>query len=119
MLREGELELGNDQQCWIGTNKCEDDIQDLKWTLEDQVTQLFLALKPERTRAGGDFLNSQWCADSNGDFHPCDSYVVNVDEFDNFRRDKNALKYYLKFSVDESGAMYLVMIGCHLDAFRA
>lgn len=48
LLRSGELDLGNDHQCWIGTNKCYDKLIDLKWTPGNQVTKLLCLLKPGR-----------------------------------------------------------------------
>lgn len=63
-------------------------------------------------RPSGDYRGSHWCEDSDGGFHACDSYAIRVDE-QNWSRDKNALEYYLKFSIDESSDRYMVMISCH------
>lgn len=118
LLRAGDLDLGDGQQCWIATDSCWDELEDLKWTTGNQVKKLLLALRPGRPRQGGDFVNSQWCKDSDGGIWACDSYRVRVDEYDDFRRKNNALAYYVKFSVDEEGALYLVLIQCHLDRYK-
>ena len=118
LLRSGQLNLGDDQQCWVATDSCWDHLQELKWTAGNQVTSLLLALRPGKRKQGGDFVNAQWCADSDGGMFACDSYRVRVDEFNNFRRSPNGLEFYVKFSIDESGALYLALLQCHLDRFR-
>ena len=118
LLRSGQLNLGDDQQCWVATDSCWDHLQELKWTTGNQVTSLLLALRPGKRKQGGDFVNAQWCADSDGGMFACDSYRVRVDEFNNFRRSPNGLEFYVKFSIDESGALYLALLQCHLDRFR-
>ena len=118
LLRSGQLNLVDDQQCWVATDSCWDHLQELKWTTGNQVTSLLLALRPGKRKQGGDFVNAQWCADSDGGMFACDSYRVRVDEFNNFRRSPNGLEFYVKFSIDESGALYLALLQCHLDRFR-
>jgi hypothetical protein len=118
LLRSGQMDLGNDQHCWVATDACLDHLENLTWTTGNQVRSLLLALRPGKRKDGGDFINAQWCADSDGVFSACDSYEVAVDETDNFRRDKNGLIYYIKFSLDEAGSLYLVLIQCHLKRYR-
>ena len=118
LLRSGELNLGDDQQCWVATDSCWGHLEDLQWTTANQVRSLLLALRPGKKREGGNFVNAQWCKGSDGGMFACDSYKVRVDETNNFRRDPAGLEYYVKFSIDESGTLCLVLLQCHLDRFR-
>ncbi len=114
-LKTGLLDLGDDQQCWIATNSCWDELEKLKWTTENQVRSLLLALRPLRRKQGGDFINSQWCEASDEKFFACDAYSVRVDESNGMRRNPNGLEYYVKFSIEESGTLFLALIRCHLS----
>ena len=113
MLRNGDLDLGKDEHCWVGTNNCYAALAKLEWTTGDQVSKLILLLRPGRLPKG-DFVNSQWCSDSEGALSPCDAYKVRIDE-QNWKRDVRAPLYYVKFSVDDTGQLHLVLISCHLD----
>lgn len=112
-LATGELDLGDDNQVDVATDSCWEDLKKLKWTPKDHVSRLLSMLKPGKGRHG-DFINSQWCKDCEGDLHPCDSYRVRVDHI-TWQRDLKAPLYYVKFSLNEEGALYLVLISCHLD----
>lgn len=117
-LRSGELDLSDDQQCWVATNACWDELAKLNWTTGRQPRDLLLALRPGTVSQGGDFVNAQWCADSEGALWPCDAYKVRVDEHKNFRCTSQGLEFYVKFSVNEAGEFSLVLIQCHLGRFR-
>lgn len=112
-LRSGALDLGDANHVDVATDKCWEDLKKLKWNTKDHVTKLILLLKPGKGKQG-DFINSQWCEDSEGRLHPCDSYRIRVDHC-TWSRNANAPLYYLKFSIDDAGTLYLVLISCHLD----
>lgn len=118
-LRAGLLDLDLDQHCWVATRGCWNELLKLTWTPGHHLRRLLLALRPGHHRQGGDFVNAQWCQDSNGALWACDAYRVHVDEYNDFRRTPNGLAYYVKFSIDESGALCLVLIQCHLDRYRS
>jgi len=107
------LNLADDSQCEVVTRKCEKDLAKLGWTLDRQVTQLFLALRPEPRKAGGDFLDARWCEDSYGYWHPCDSYEIRFDEHAG-KRNPRGLPVYFKFSISLSGTLMLSLVSCHL-----
>lgn len=113
MLETGELDLGDDNQIDVATDNCWEDLKKLKWTPKDHVSRLLSLLRPGKGK-NGDFLNSQWCKDSEGDLHPCDSYRIRVDD-KTWRRDPKAPLYYVKFSMNDEGVLHLVLISCHLD----
>lgn len=113
MLRSGGLDLGDDNQFWVGTDQCWNDLGKLRWTAETHVKNLILLLKPEKFPKG-DFVNAQWCKDSESGWNKCDSYKVRIDEA-NWKRDKNGPLYYVKFSLDSANVLYLVLVSCHLD----
>ena len=115
LLNSGQLDLDDDQQCWVATRFCVRDMENLQWTTGNQVKRLLLALRPGTQKQGGDFINAQWCQDSYGGMVACDSYTVKVDEYNNFWRSPNGLPYYVKFSIAESGALCLFLVGCHLS----
>jgi len=114
MLATGELDLGDDDQVDVATTSCWEDLKKLQWTTRDDVRNLLGVLKPGKRAQGGDFINSQWCKDDDGDLHPCDSYRVRVDH-KTWQRNPKAPLYYVKFSLNEEGTLYLVLISCHLD----
>lgn len=113
LLQSGDLNLGNDDQCVVGTDECWNYLKKLGWLPGKQVQELILRLKPGKGRLG-DYVNSQWCKDSDGYVNPCDAYRIRVDEL-TWKRDVNAPMYYVKFSIEDSGQIYLVLISCHLD----
>lgn len=116
MLHSGELDLGKDEQVDVATNECWEKMKVLKWTTGRQVTEFIKLLKPE-TYPKGDFRNAQWCQDSEEDWHPCDSYAARVDD-KTWTRDPKAPEYYIKFSVNDAGTLFLVLISCHLDSHK-
>ena len=114
-LRSGELDLGKDEHCYVATDSCWDDLGKLRWTTGDQVTKLLSLLKPKTAGSKGDYHKSEWCKEGDGRLSPCDAYRVRVDQFNEWKRDVNAPLYYVKFSVEETGQIYFVLISCHLD----
>jgi hypothetical protein len=112
-VRDGSLNFGDDSQCEVVTRRCQTKLEELGWTLSGQVTKLFLALKPEIRAQGGDFRNAQWCKDSHGGWHPCDSYEIRFDE-EAGKRNSKALLFYFKFSLSSSGSLMVSLISCHV-----
>ena len=114
MLKTGALNLGDSNQFWVATKSCEHDLEHkLRWSPGDQLTKFIQVLRPAAFPKG-DFVNSQWCKDFDGQFNACDSYKVRIDE-GTWKRDVNAPLYYLKFSIDQADVIYLALISCHLD----
>jgi hypothetical protein len=114
-LQSGELDLGNDDHCYVATDTCWDDLGQLRWTTGNQVTKLLLLLRPRTPSSKGDYYKSEWCTESGGRLSPCDVYRVRVDEFNEWKRTVTAPLIYLKFCVEETGQVYLLLISCHLD----
>lgn len=115
-IKSGELDLSNDQHVWMGTRRCEDKLQILRWTLKTEVKNLILLLRPEHVSKGGDLINAQWDEDDSGVWNLCDSYKVRVDDV-TWTRNPRAPMYYVKFGMNHPGApLYLVLISCHLEA---
>lgn len=112
-VKAGTLDLADDSQCEVVTRRCQVRLEELRWTMGREVTQLFLALRPEPTKGGGDFRNAQWCVDSDGDWHPCDSYEIYFDDHAGKRNSKACLVYF-KFSLSSTGVVKVSLISCHL-----
>jgi hypothetical protein len=119
-LKSGELDLGSDDQCVVATDRCQKELDKLQWTMRE-VTKALLLLRPT------DYVNSQWCDESvpkgatrTPRRYPCDSYGLRIlDSADEpWRRHPDAPRYYVKFSVSEEGTLCLVLLQCHLDAYR-
>ncbi len=114
MLRVGTLNLTRDTDFWVATNDCWDNLADLKWTPSEELRKAFLLLKPgSKRKKTGDYINSQWAQDSDGDWWPCDAYGVCINERDGFIRAANAPETYIKFSLDAYGSLCLILISCH------
>lgn len=90
---------------WVATDRCELDLESYRWTYED-VVHMLVCLK------AGDFDKSEWCQVKGGSVLPCDVYVMPYDET---RRQRSAkgLEVYMKFSIDSTGALSLVLVSCH------
>lgn len=113
-LRQGKLDLSKDKDFYVATDDCWDDIKNLKWTPQKQLKDAFLLLKPgSRSANQGDYLNSQWCKDGDGNWWPCDAYAICINEKEGFVRAKNAPETYLKFSIDANGCLCLILVSCH------
>ena len=92
---------------WLATDDCEKNVQDLTWTAND-ILDCLVCLRPE------DHKNSEWCKDRHGNWHACDAYAIRYDDAAKRRVRYSDINYYLKFSLDEDGALTLVLISCHL-----
>lgn len=112
-VKAGTLNLADGSQCEVVTRRCQVKLEELGWKMGQQVTQLFLALRPEPKKQGGDFRNAQWCEDSEGDWHPCDSYEIRFDDYAG-KRNANACLVYFKFSLAPTGVLKVSLISCHL-----
>lgn len=97
--------LGDDD-VWLATTKAEHNVEDLTWSLRD-LLDCIGCLVPT------DFKCSEWCDDSYGGTHACDSYAICYDDSACVRA-RSSCSYYLKFSLDEEGGLMLVVISCHL-----
>ena len=104
-IRQGLLV---DESVWLATDRCERDLQNYRWGHADVLTMLD-CLKPGPK---GDYRKSEWCEVKGGRWVPCDVYRLNYDS-ERQCRNPNALEVYLKFSIEEDGALTLVMVSCH------
>lgn len=102
----------DDEDVWLATLKCENNVQDLSWSMR-HLLDCLRCLKPLPRKSGGDFKNSEWCLDSTGRWRACDAYAIRYDETRRCRSSAG-LEFFLKFSIDENGALTLVMISAHL-----
>lgn len=94
-------------EVWVGTKQTKNNLEDLGWTFDD-LLECVACLSPL------DFKNAEWCEDSYGGWHPCDAYAIRYDDRAKCRVRYSDINYYLKFSLDEDGALTLVLIRCHL-----
>ena len=89
----------------VATPKCDRDLENYQWTYDDVLQMLGCMLEQ-------DYRKSEWCQVRGGEEYPCDVYVFPYDETRR-QRNRNGLEIYLKFSVDESGMLTLVLVSCH------
>ena len=101
-IASGEL---ND--VWVGTERAENNLEDFAWTVGDLLDCIACL-------STSDHKGAEWCEDSYGGWHPCDAYAIRYDHIAKRRVRYSDINYYLKFSLDEDGALTLVLIGCHL-----
>ena len=90
---------------WIATGSCERDLENLRWTY-DNVLKMLVSL------VASDYRKSEWCRIKGGRDVPCDVYVLPYDLV-RHQRNAKAEAVYMKFSIDEAGALTIVMVSCH------
>lgn len=93
---------------WVGTERAENMLEDFGWTIDD-LLDCIECLSP------ADHKGAEWCEDSYGNWHACDAYAIRYDHVAKRRVRHSDINYYLKFSLDEDGALTLVLISCHLS----
>ena len=98
--------LGDDD-VWPATRRAENNLEDLKWIFGDLLDCIACL-------SSADFKGAEWCEDRNGNWHPCDAYAIRYDHLAKCRVRYSDINYYLKFSLEEDGALTLVLISCHL-----
>lgn len=91
----------------VVNRKCDKDLDNLNWELGDVLDCLLEA-------SAGDFTGSEWCDTTLGRCLPCDAYSIPYDDQSKCRT-RGALKYYLKFSLEEGGVLRLQMVSTHLS----
>lgn len=104
-ILDGALERDD---VWLATDDCEKNVQDLTWTADD-ILDCLVCL------AHDDHRGAEWCKDRHGHWHPCDAYAIRYDDVTKRRVRYSDINYYLKFSLDEDGAVRFVLISCHLS----
>ena len=72
-LQKIQQHIGDVDDIRLITQKCNDDVLDLSWTLQNVLELLHAA-------TSGDFRDSEWCATGNGYSVDCDSYALNFDD---------------------------------------
>lgn len=92
---------------WVATRRCQSHLEDCQWTYED-VLQILACL------TGQDYKGSEWCDVDGGSRYPADAYRIPYDE-ERRQRQPRALEIYLKFSLDDDGALTLVLVQAHLS----
>ncbi len=102
VLNSGQFDLDD---LWIATVNCERDLENHRWTY-DKVLQMLVSL------VGSDYQKSEWCGIKGGRYVPCDVYLLPYDLV-RHQRNARAEAVYLKFSIDETGALTIVMVSCH------
>lgn len=91
----------------VVNRSCDDDLDDLGWTLQDVLDCLLCA-------TARDFKGSEWCDTTWAGRLACDAYGVPYDEAST-RRKPGALEFYLKFSLDEGNTLRVQMVRTHLS----
>jgi hypothetical protein len=108
-IRTGQVS-DDDESFLVATTRCEDLLEKNGWSYTDALAMVSLL------RAGkeptGDYVKSEWCDVKGGWRYPADVYRFNYDAVRKVRN-RNGLEVYMKFSIDESGALMLVLVQCH------
>lgn len=104
LIRSGEL-IADD--VWPATRKVENNLEDLAWTY-GAVLDCIVELTPE------DHKSAEWCQVRDGEFYPCDAYVIRYDHVAKQRLRQGEMNYYVKFSLGDNGGLMLVLVSCHL-----
>ena len=95
------------ENVWPATRRCRNSLEDYRWSF-DVVLEVFNCLLPE------DYKNSEWCGVDGNRTVPCDVYRICFDEVRR-KRNPNACEVYLKFSIDDEGALTLVLVQSHFS----
>ncbi len=91
----------------VVNQSCDDDLDNLEWTLQD-VLDCLLCATPR------DFKGAEWCDTTWAGTVACDAYAIPYDETGK-RRAPGALEFYLKFSLDECSTLKVQMVRAHLS----
>ena len=104
VIESGQLGVDN---IWPATRRCRNSLEDYGWSF-DTVLAVFSCLLPQ------DYKNSEWCDVDASRTVACDVYLVG---FDDERRKRNPLacEVYVKFSIDDVGALTLVLVQSHFS----
>jgi len=89
---------------WAASDGCWNDLQTLQWRFA-RVVQVIKSLH------SSDYHRSMWCL-TDGGWFACYAYRICFDEGRNERR-QGAVRFYLKFSLDDSGDLVLVLVSAH------
>lgn len=104
VIASGQLRADN---IWPATRRCRNSLEDYRWSF-DIVLEIFSCLLPE------DYKNSEWCGVDGNRTVPCDVYRVCFDEIRR-KRNPGACEVYLKFLIDDEGALTLVLVQLHFS----
>lgn len=104
LLRSGNFDT---DQLWIATPKCAKDLRKEKWSSAD-VLQMLTCLD-----AAQDYYKSEWCEVASGPLMPCDAYRLPYDSQRKCRAARSGFRVYLKFSLDDDGAITITLVSCH------
>jgi hypothetical protein len=97
----------SDQGVWPATRRCRNSLEDYGWSF-GFVLEMFGCLLSE------DYKNSEWCDVDGSRTVPCDVYRICFDEASR-KRNPKACEVYLKFSIDDDGALTLVLVQSHFS----
>lgn len=103
-INDGTL---GDDDVWLATNKCSNNVQDLQWSMQDLLDCISCL-------QSSDHRGAEWCKSGGGQWVACDAYAIYYDDT-NGCRSRQGLEFYLKFSIDEDGSLALVMVSVHLS----
>jgi hypothetical protein len=95
-----------DEQFWIATDKCENDLRKELWSVDD-VLQILLKMD-----ASEDYRKSEWCQVAGGRMVACDVYATRFDAVHQ-RRHPQGLEVYMKFSIDDDSVVTIALVSCH------
>ena len=102
VIASGQLDADG---VWPATGRSRNSLEDYRWSYDDVLKILSCLL-------AADYKNSEWCDIDGERTVPCDVYTIRYDES---RRQRNprGIEVYLKFSIDEVGALTLVLVQSH------
>ena len=92
---------------WAATRRCRNSLEDYGWSF-GLILEMINCLLPQ------DYKNSEWCDVDGSRCVPSDVYRIRFDETRKQRNPK-ACEVYLKFSIDDDGALTLVLVQSHLS----
>lgn len=101
----GRSEFDVEYDLWVATRKCDHNLEALGWSH----AQLVRVIRTLRT---ADYHRSEWC-ETEGGWYPCDAYRIEYDEARGQRK-PGAVRFYVKFSLDDSGDLVLVLVSAHM-----
>jgi hypothetical protein len=87
------------------TKQCSIDVDRLGWSVVE-VGKLLRTLGPQN------YHQSEWCRMDGGRWLPCDAYVIQRMEYNEYSHRELLAEYYVKFSIGPNGAALLI-VSCH------
>ena len=99
--------VANENQIFLWTAKCRRDVLNLFDSDLAQVAELILGL------TAADYIDSEWCENSQGALAACDAYRIRRLETAPATSRAMTVSYFVKFAIGKTGRLVL-LVSCHL-----